>query len=346
MPVKALVYQGGGSIAWQDHPMPVLRDPGDAIVRMLKTTVCGTDLHIVRGGVPTCTPGRVLGHEGVGVVESAGAGVTLLRPGDHVLIPGISSCGRCGHCGRGLFTHCPTGGWKLGNTIDGTQAEYVRIPHAQTSLCAIPAGDAEAAMATLGDMLPTGFECGVLSGKVAPGSSLAIVGAGAAGLAALLAARLLAPAKIVVIDLGQDRQALALRLGATYALDSARGDTVARVLALTAGRGVDTAIDAVGVPATFALCRAIAARQGEVVELATRGKAARPGLDKLWSQNIALTSRLIDRVSTPVLLKKAAAGLIEPLRLVPRFKFKHMLEAYDAVRRAAETGARRVIVET
>ncbi len=345
--MKALVYHGDGRIAWQDHPMPSLRKPGDAIVRMLNTTICGTDLDIMRGGVPTCAPGRVLGHEGVGIIESVGCGVTLLHPDDHVLISGISSCGQCGHCQRALFTRCPTGGWKLGNTIDGTQAEYVRIPHAQTSLHVIPAGAGEAAMAALGDILPSGFECGVLNGKVTPGSSLAIVGAGPVGLAALLAARLYAPAKIIVIDLGQDRLAVALQLGATYALDSARGDTVARVLALTAGRGVDTAIDAVGVPATFELCRNIAARQGEVVDLGMRGKAVRPGLDKLWSRNIALTSRLIDRVSTPVLVKKVAAGIVEPPGpIAHRFKFKHLLEAYDTVGRAADTGARRVIIET
>ena len=326
--------------------MPSLRHAGDAIVRMLATTICGTDLDIVRGGVPTCTPGRVLGHEGVGVVVSVGDGVTLLRPDDHVLISGISSCGRCGYCLRGLFTHCPTGGWKLGNTIDGTQAEYVRIPHAQTSLHAIPAGAGEAAMAMLAGMLPTGFECGVLNGKVVPGSTLAIVGAGPVGLAALLAARLHAPAKIVVIDLGQDKVAVALRLGATYALDSARGDSVARVLALTAGRGVDTAIDAVGVPATLALCRDIVARQGEVVVLGTHGRDVRPGLDSLWSHNIALTSRLIDRVSTPMLLMKAAAGIVEPpSRLPHRFKFKQLPEAYDTVGRADGTGVPRVVIE-
>jgi alcohol dehydrogenase len=345
--VKALVYHGGGRIAWQEHPKPSLRNAGDAIVRMLKTTICGTDLHIVRGDVPTCTPGRVLGHEGVGVVESVGAGVTMLRPDEHVLISGISSCGKCGYCQRGLVAHCPTGGWKLGNTIDGTQAEYVRIPHAQNSLYPIPAGAGEAAIVALGDILPTGFECGLLNGKVAPGASVAIVGGCSIALAALLAARLYAPAKIIVIDVDGDRLAMALRLGATYTLDSARGDTVARVLALTAGRGVDTAIEAVGVPATLRLCHDIVARRGEVVGIGVHGQAVPEQLEALWSQTIAITSRLIDRVSTPMLLKRVVAAIVEPLSPPPRrFKFQHMLEAYDTVRRAAGTGAPRVIIET
>lgn len=348
--MKALVYHGGGRIAWQDHPKPSLWNAGDAIVRMLNTTICGNDLHIVRGDVPTCTPGRVLGHEGVGIVESVGADVTLLRPGQHVLISGISSCGTCGYCQRGLVAQCLTGGWKLGNTIDGTQAEYVRIPHAQSSLHPIPAGAEEAAMVALGDRLPTGFESGLLSGKVALGSTVAIVGGGPIGLAALLAARQYAPAKTIVIDVDGDRLAMALRLGATYTLDSARGDTVARVMALTAGRGVDTAIEAVGVPATLRLCHDIVARRGEVVDIGLHGPVEPEQVDTLWSQKIAVTSRLIDRVSTPLLLEKVVAGIIDPPGLPGpepwRFKFQHLLEAYDAVRRAADTGVPRVIIET
>ena len=345
--MKALVYHGPAQIAWEEHAKPVLRDAGDAIVRMLKTTICGTDLHILRGDVPTCSAGRVLGHEGVGVIESVGAGVTLLRPGEHVLISCISSCAKCEYCRRGMFSHCLTGGWILGNTIDGTQAEFVRVPHAETSLYPLPPGSDEAAMVMLSDILPTGFECGVLSGKVAPGSSVAIVGSGPIGLAALLTARLYSPAMVIMIDLDPGRLAVARQFGATHTLDSADGDTAARVLALTGGRGVDTAIEAVGVPATFLLCQNIVAPGGTVANIGVHGQVVELHLEKLWSQNIAITTRLVDTVSTPMLLKTVVAGTIDPLRLIThRFKFEQMLEAYDTFGRAADTGALKVIIET
>ncbi|MHB1589371.1 MAG: alcohol dehydrogenase catalytic domain-containing protein, partial [Metallibacterium scheffleri] len=213
--MKALVYQGPGKKSLLDRPQPVLRDPGDAIVRVTRTTICGTDLHILKGDVPTCAPGRILGHEGVGVVEAAGAGVASFKPGDHVLISCISACGRCEYCRRGMYSHCTTGGWILGNEIDGTQAEYVRIPHADTSLYPIPAGADEDALVMLSDILPTGFECGVLNGKVAPGGTVAIVGTGPVGLAALLTARFYSPAEIIAIDLDDNRLAVAQRFGAT-----------------------------------------------------------------------------------------------------------------------------------
>ena len=345
--MKALVYHGPSEIAWEEHPNPALRDSGDAIVRMLKTTICGTDLHILRGDVPTCTPGRVLGHEGVGVIESVGTAVTTLRPDDHVLISCISSCGRCEYCRRGMFSHCVTGGWILGNTVDGTQAEYVRIPHAETSLYPIPPGSDEEAMVMLSDILPTGFECGVLNGKVTPGSSVAIVGSGPIGLAALLTAQLYSPAMIIMIDLDKGRLAIAKQFGATHILDSAEGDTALRVQELTGGIGVDTAIEAVGVPATFLLCQDIVAPGGTIANIGVHGKMVELHLEKLWSQNIAITTRLVDTVSTPMLLKTVAAGTIDPLRLIThRFKFDDILGAYDTFSRAAETGALKVIIET
>jgi alcohol dehydrogenase len=345
--MKALVYHGPSEIAWEEHPKPVLRDSGDAIVRMLKTTICGTDLHILRGDVPTCTAGRVLGHEGVGVIESVGTAVTTLRPDDHVLISCISSCGRCEYCRRGMFSHCVTGGWILGNTVDGTQAEYVRIPHAETSLYPIPPGSDEEAMVMLSDILPTGFECGVLNGKVTPGSSVAIVGSGPIGLATLLTAQLYSPAVIIMIDLDKGRLAIAKQFGATHILDSAEGDTALRVQELTGGIGVDTAIEAVGVPATFLLCQDIVAPGGTIANIGVHGKMVELHLEKLWSQNIAITTRLVDTVSTPMLLKTVVAGTIDPLRLIThRFKFQDTLRAYDTFSRAAETGALKVIIET
>src|SRR5215475_5141350 len=223
MDMKALVYRGPGDKALEDRPVPGIKDPTDAIVKISKTTICGTDLHILKGDVPSCTPGRILGHEGVGVVTAAGSGVTQFHPGDHVLISCISSCGKCEYCRKGMYSHCTTGGWILGNEIDGSQAEYVRIPHADTSLYPIPAGMNEEALVMLSDILPTGFECGVLNGKVQPGATVAIVGAGPIGLATLLTAQFYSPAEIIMIDLDENRLQVARRFGATHAINSDDG---------------------------------------------------------------------------------------------------------------------------
>src|SRR5271167_2174846 len=241
--MKALVYQGPKSISVEERPRPKLEQPSDAVVKMVKTTICGTDLHILKGDVPTCTPGRILGHEGVGIVDSVGAGVTAFKSGDHVLISCISSCGRCEYCRRGMYSHCTTGGWILGNEIDGTQAEFVRIPHADTSLYRIPEGAEEDALVMLSDILPTGFECGVLNGKVQPGNTVAIVGSGPIGLAALLTAQFYSPAAIIMIDLDDNRLAVARRLGATSVVNSTDGNAVETIMKMTGGRGVDTAIE-------------------------------------------------------------------------------------------------------
>ena len=255
--MKAFVYGGVGKKSLEDRPKPMIQQPGDAIVKMVKTTICGTDLHILKGDVATCAPGRILGHEGIGTIETVGAGVTTFKPGDRVLISCISSCGKCDYCRRGMYSHCTSGGWILGNEIDGTQAEFVRIPHAETSLYPIPDGADDEAMVMLSDILPTGFECGVLNGKVSPGSTVAIVGAGPIGLAALLTAQLYSPAEIIMIDLDDNRLAMAKQFGATQTINSADGKAAARVRDLTGGKGVDTAIEAVGIPVTFELCEQI-----------------------------------------------------------------------------------------
>src|SRR5471030_770911 len=252
--MKALVYQGPGKKSLEDRPKPAITAPTDAIVKVSKTTICGTDLHILKGDVTTCQPGRILGHEGVGIIEQVGSAVTAFKPGDHVLISCISSCGKCANCRRQMYSHCETGGWILGNRIDGTQAEYVRIPHADMSLYAVPAGADEESLVMLSDILPTGFECGVLNGKVAPGSTVAIVGSGPIGLAALLTAEFYSPAQIIMIDIDDKRLEVARRFGATDTINSADGKAADKVKALTGGRGVDTAIEAVGVPFTFELC--------------------------------------------------------------------------------------------
>ena len=344
--MKSLVYRGTGNVVWEDRSRPEIQDSGDAIVRMLKTTICGTDLHILRGDVPTCTPGRTLGHEGVGVLEEIGSAVTTFQVGDHVLISCISSCGKCEYCRRRMFSHCATGGWMLGNTIDGTQAEYVRTPHAETSLYPIPIGSDEEAMVMLSDILPTGFECGVLSGKVEPGSTVAIVGCGPIGLAALLTAQLYSPAMIIAIDLDEHRLDIATQFGATDVLNSTKDDIRARVLMLTEGKGVDTAIEAVGIPATFLLCQDIVAPGGIVANIGVHGQVVELHLERLWSKNISITTGLVDTYSTPMLLKTVGARKIDAIRLVThRFKSDQILDAYDTFGRAADTGALKVIID-
>jgi alcohol dehydrogenase len=344
--MKALVYQGPGAKALEDRPKPELRDAGDAIVRVTRTTICGTDLHILKGDVATCAPGRILGHEGVGVVEASGAGVTVFKPGDRVLISCVTACGRCDYCRRGMYSHCTTGGWILGNTIDGTQAEYVRIPHADTSLYPIPEAADEEALVMLSDILPTGFECGVLNGKIAPGSSVAIVGAGPIGLATLLTAQFYSPAQIIMIDLDDNRLEVARRFGATHTVNSADGKAQDAVKALTEGRGVDAAIEAVGIPATFLLCQDIVAPGGVIANIGVHGSKVDLHLERLWSHNISITTRLVDTATTPMLLKTVQSKKIDPKLLIThRFALADILDAYDTFSRATATQALKVIIE-
>ncbi|MET3117260.1 alcohol dehydrogenase [Undibacterium sp. GrIS 1.8] len=343
--MKAFVYRGSGLKALEDRPRPVIQVAGDAIVKMLKTTICGTDLHILKGDVASCTPGRILGHEGVGVIDSVGAGVTAFRVGDHVLISCISSCGKCEYCRRGMYSHCTTGGWILGNKIDGTQAEYVRIPHADTSLYPIPAGADEEALVMLSDILPTGFECGVLNGKVAPGSIVAIVGSGPIGLAALLTAQFYSPAKIIMIDLDDHRLEVAKRFGATDTINSKNGKAVESLMQITDQRGADTAIEAVGIPATFELCEKIIAAGGTIANVGVHGTKVDLFLENLWDRNITITTRLVDTVSTPMLMNVVQSKKIDPKLLIThRFKLNDIMKAYDTFQHAAETQALKVII--
>ena len=344
--MKAFVYKGPGKKALEDRPVPDVKAPTDATVKIIKTTICGTDLHILKGDVPTCTPGRILGHEGVGIVEKTGPGVTAFHQGDHVLISCISACGKCEYCRRGMYSHCTTGGWILGNTIDGTQAEYVRIPHADTSLYPIPPGADEEALVMLSDILPTGFECGVLNGRVEPGATVAIVGAGPIGLAALLTAQFYSPAGIIMIDLDDNRLEVARRFGATQTVNSKDGKAAEKVKALTAGRGADTAIEAVGLPATFLLCEDLVASGGIIANVGVHGTKVDLHLERLWSENIAITTRLVDTVTTPMLLKTVQSKKIDPKLLIThRFKLDKILDAYETFGHAASTGALKVIIE-
>ncbi len=343
--MKALIYLGPGQKAIEDRPIPEIQKPGDAIVKITRTTICGTDLHILKGDVPTCASGRILGHEGVGIVEGVGPAVTAFKKGDRVLISCISSCGKCEFCRRGMYSHCATGGWILGNEIDGTQAEYVRTPHADTSLYLIPEGVDEEALVMLSDILPTGFECGVLNGKVAPGGTVAIVGSGPIGLAALMTAQLYSPGRIIMIDLDDNRLEVAKKFGATDTVNSADGKAVEKVKALTSGLGVDTAIEAVGVPATFELCQDLVAPGGVIANIGVHGKKVELHLERLWAHNISITTRLVDTATTTMLLKSVVAKKIDPTRLIThRFRLDQILEAYDTFGRAAATKALKVII--
>ena len=343
--MHALVYQGPGQRAWEVRPRPTIQEPTDAIVRMTVATICGTDLHIMKGDVPTVEPGRILGHEGVGIVEAVGAGVTTFSVGDRVIVSCITSCGQCDNCRRGMYSHCRHGGWILGHRIDGTQAEYVRLPYANTSLHPAPKGLDAAAAAMLSDILPTGYECGVLNGEIAPGNTVAIVGAGPIGLSALLTAQFYAPAEIIVIDVDDSRLAVARRLGATQTINNSDRTAAAQVMTLTAGAGVDVAIEAVGTPATFDICQAIVAAGGHLANIGVHGRAVSLQLERLWSHNMTLRTRLVDTVTTPMLLKAVVAGRVHPEVLVThRFALNETMKAYDTFGNAASEGAIKVLL--
>lgn len=344
--MKALVYHGPCRRAWEDKPKPGIRDSTDAIVKISTTTICGTDLHIMKGDVPSVTDGRILGHEGVGIVEETGQGVSNIRKGDRVLISCITSCGKCDFCKKGMYSHCRDGGWILGNTIDGTQAEYVRIPHADTSLYPLPPDTDEEAAVMLSDILPTGFECGVLNGQVKPGDTVAIVGAGPVGLAALLTAQFYSPAEILMLDIDDNRLEVARSLGATRLVNSSGGDAVKQVMGLTNGAGVDVAIEAVGIPATFDLCQGIVAAGGHIANVGVHGKPVSLQLERLWSHNITITTRLVDTVTTSMLLKVVQSGKLQPRKLVThRYELAEIMKAYDTFGNAAQERALKVILK-
>jgi alcohol dehydrogenase len=344
--MKALVYSAVGKKELLDRPKPEITAPTDAIVKVTKTTICGTDLHILKGDVATCQPGRILGHEGVGIVDKVGAAVTEFKAGDRVLISCVSACGKCAYCRKQMYSHCTTGGWILGNSIDGTQAEFVRTPHADSSLYHIPPGADEEALVMLSDILPTGFECGVLNGKVEPGNTVAIVGSGPIGLAALLTAQFYSPAEIIMVDLDDNRLAVAKHFGATSTVNSTDGKAVEAIMKMTGKRGVDTAIEAVGVPATFELCEKIVAPGGVIANIGVHGKKVDLHLESLWDRNISITTRLVDTATIPMLFKTVSSRKIDPKLLIThRFKLDQVLDAYETFGNAAKTKALKVLIE-
>ena len=342
--MKALVFRGPGKIALEEKQKPSVKETTDAVVKVTHTTICGAELHIMKGDVPAVTDGRILGHEGVGVVEDVGAGVSNFRIGDKVLISCITSCGECEYCRREMYSHCEHGGWILGNTIDGTQAEYVRIPHADTSLYRIPDNFDEEALVMVSDILPTGFECGVLKGQVKPGDVIAIVGAGPVGLAALLTAQFYSPSEIIMVDTDENRLEVAKTFGATKVVHA---NAVEEIMKLTHGKGVDVSIEAVGIRDTFDICQSIVAPGGHIANIGVHGKSVELHLEKLWSQNVTITTRLVDTVSLPMLLKSVLSGKLKPGQLITHhFALNEIAKAYATFGNAAKEKAIKVIITT
>jgi alcohol dehydrogenase len=326
----------------EDKPKPTVKEPTDAIVKIIHTTICGTDLHIMKGDVSTVTDGRILGHEGVGIVEDVGSGVSNFQTGNKVVISFLTSCGKCDYCRRSMYSHCEHGGWILGNTIDGTQAEYVRIPYADTSLYHILGSADEEALVMLSDALPTGFECGVLSGQIKPGDTVAIVGAGPIGLATLLTAQFYSPAEIIMVDTDANRLEVAKTFGATMLIHE---NAVEEIMKLTLWKGVDVAVEAVGTPATFDICQSIVAAGGHIANIGVHGKSVELHLEKLWSKNVTITTRLADTISTPMLLKIVQSGKLHPQQLITHhFSLSEIIKAYDTFGNAAKEKAIKVIV--
>ncbi|CAN5687414.1 zinc-dependent alcohol dehydrogenase family protein [soil metagenome] len=349
--MKAFVYHGPGEKAWEEVADPVIVDPTDVVVQVDTTTICGTDLHILKGDVPTVTDGRILGHEGVGTVTEVGQAVRSLAVGDRVIISCISACGSCSYCHQQLPSHClhdegTSGiGWILGHLINGTQAEYVRVPFAENSLHKLPDGVGDEAGLVLSDILPTGFEIGVRNGRVKPGDTVAVVGAGPVGLAAIMTAGLYGAARVIAIDLDGNRLEQATGFGATDTVNSAQAGWQDEVLAMTDGLGLDVSIEAVGLPETFEMAADIIRPGGTVANVGVHGAPAELKLQDLWIKDVAITTGLVSATTTPMLLKLVAQGRLTPERFVSHhFAFDDIVDAYDTFGRAAETKALKVAI--
>ena len=349
--MKALVYHGPNKKTWEEVPNPAIVHPTDVIVRVDTTTICGTDLHILKGDVPAVTDGRILGHEGVGTITEIGSAVESLVVGDRVIISCVTSCGSCSYCRKLLPAHClnkegTSGiGWIFGHLIDGTQAEYVRVPFAETSLHLLPAGVSDEAAVMLSDILPTGFEIGVRNGRVKPGDVVAVVGAGPVGLAAMMTAGLYGAGRIIAIDLDDNRLAQATSFGATDSVNSGSAGWKDKLMAMTDGLGVDVAIEAVGIPQTFDMATEIIRPGGTVANVGVHGKSVELKLQDLWIKDVAITTGLVSTTTTPMLLKLVAQGKLTPEKFVShRFTFDAIMDAYDTFSRAAETKALKVVI--
>lgn len=343
--MQAIVYGGPGVKSFESVDTPKILQPTDAVVKIVKTTICGTDLHILKGDVPAVTPGRILGHEGVGIVAEVGSAVSRFKKGDRVLISCVTSCGKCDYCKQQIFAHCEDGGWILGHLIDGTQAEYVRTPHADNSLYHVPEGVDEEALVMLSDILPTGFEIGVLYGAVKPGDTVAIIGSGPIGMAALLTAQFYSPARLVMVDVDDSRLAMAKKFGATDVINSANSDAAAELMAMTKD-GVDVVIEAVGIPETFDICQSVVRPGGHIANVGVHGTSVDLQLQELWIKNITLTTGLVNTNTTPMLMKTLESGKLKPAELIThRFPFSDFMHAYEVFSNASKEKALKIIVD-
>lgn len=350
--MKALVYHGPGAKAWEEVPDPVILKPTDAIVRVETTTICGTDLHILKGDVPAVTDGRILGHEGVGTITEVGSAVTDLAVGDQVIISCISACGKCIYCKQGVYSHCqadegaPGIGWIFGHLIDGTQAEFVRVPFAETSLYRVPDGVPAEQAVMISDILPTGHEIGIQYGQVKPGDVVAVVGAGPVGLAAIATAGLYGPSRVIAIDLDANRVEQAKRFGASDGVVASDPDWKDQVLALTDGLGVDVSIEAVGIPATWDMTLSIVRPAGHVANVGVHGKPVEFPLDRVWIDNLTITTGLVNTDSSAMLIKLLAQKKLDVSGFIShRFALSDIVDAYDTFARASETKALKVILQ-
>ncbi len=343
--MKALVYHGDHKIAYEEKPMPVIQKPTDAIVKVTKTTICGTDLGIYKGKNLYMKDGTILGHEGVGIIEEVGDSVSQFKVGDKVIISCITSCGSCEYCKKQLYAHCKDGGWILGHLIDGTQADYIRIPHADNSLFKFPDTIDDDVAVMLSDILPTGHEIGVQYGDVKPGDAVAIVGAGPVGMSALLTAQFYSPAVLVMIDLDDNRLEMAKQLGATHTLKPT--DNLQEELAKIVGEeGVDVAIEAVGIPQTWDTCQKIVKPGGNIANVGVHGKKVDFQIQDLWIKNLTITTGLVNTNTTPMLMKAVSTGKLPVKELIThRFKLSEIEKAYEVFLNASKEKAMKLIID-
>ncbi len=343
--MKALVYYGDHKIALEERPKPTIIKPTDVIVKVLKTTICGTDLGIYKGKNPEIESGRILGHEGVGIIEEIGDSVTQFKKGDKVLISCITSCGSCEYCKKQLYAHCKDGGWILGYMIDGVQAEYARIPHADNSLHRIPKNIEDDIAVLLSDILPTGHEIGVQYGNVKPGDEIAIVGAGPVGMSALLTAQFYSPSKIIMIDLDDNRLKLAKELGATHTINSGTTNVEEAIKKIVGDEGVDVAIEAVGIPQTWDICQKIVKPGAHIANVGVHGKKVDFNIEKLWIKNLTITTGLVNTNTTPMLLKATSANNAHLKKMITHhFPLSELEHAYQVFLNGAKEKAMKIII--
>ncbi|WP_426721711.1 zinc-dependent alcohol dehydrogenase family protein [Corynebacterium auriscanis] len=351
--MKAMVYRGPGKPSWEDVPEPELQHPTDVIGKMLTTTICGTDLHILKGDVPAVEDGRILGHEGIAEITEVGEAVTELKVGDKVIVSAVTSCGKCSNCRKHLQSHCLADegasgiGWIFGHLIDGTQAEYVRIPFAESSVQKLPEGVSPEGATMISDILPTGHELGILNGKVKAGDVVVVIGAGPVGLAAITASQLYGPSRVIAVDLDPNRIEQAKKFGATDGVLSSDDDWKQQVMGMTDGLGVDVAIEAVGIPATWNMCLEVVRAGGHIANVGVHGTAVELPLQDLWIENLTITTGLVNTDSAPMLTKLLAQRRIDVSGFIShRFTFDEFEEAYEVFTNAAETKALKVIINS